>query len=37
VELPARTGGDPIAIRERVVVVRFRDGIAEVEPAPWKE
>ncbi len=37
VELPARTGGDPIAIRERVVVVRFRDGVAEVEPAPWKE
>ena len=37
VELPARTGSDPIQIRERVVVVRFRDGIAEVEPAPWKE
>jgi hypothetical protein len=30
-------GGEPIQIRERVVVVRFRDGIAEVEPAPWKE
>ena len=37
VEVPARTGGEPIQIRERVVVVRFRDGIAEVEPAPWKE
>ena len=37
VELPARTGGPPIEIRERVVVVRFRDGVAEVEPAPWKE
>lgn len=37
VEVPARTGGEPIQIRERVVVVRFRDGVAEVEPAPWKE
>lgn len=37
VELPARTGSEPIQIRERVVVVRFRDGVAEVEPAPWKE
>ena len=37
VEVPARTGGEPIQIRERVVVVRFRDGIAEVEPAPWKD
>jgi membrane protein implicated in regulation of membrane protease activity len=37
VELPARTGGESIQIRERVVVVRFRDGVAEVEPAPWKE
>jgi hypothetical protein len=37
VELPARTGGEPIQIRERVVVVRFRDGVADVEPAPWKE
>jgi membrane protein implicated in regulation of membrane protease activity len=37
VEVPARTGGVPIEIRERVVVVRFREGIAEVEPAPWKE
>lgn len=36
-EVPARTGGPPIEIRERVVVVRFRDGVAEVEPAPWKE
>lgn len=36
-EVPARTGGTPIEIRERVVVVRFRDGVAEVEPAPWKE
>ncbi len=36
-ELPARTGGPPIEIRERVVVVRFRDGVAEVEPAPWKD
>ena len=36
-ELPARTGGSPIQIRERVVVVRFRDGVADVEPAPWKE
>ena len=36
-EVPARTGGEPIEIRERVVVVRFRDGVAEVEPAPWKE
>ena len=36
-ELPARTGGPAIEIRERVVVVRFRDGVAEVEPAPWKE
>ncbi len=37
VEVPARTGGLPIEIRERVVVVRFREGIAEVEPAPWKD
>lgn len=37
VEVPARTGGEAIQIRERVVVVRFRDGVAEVEPAPWKE
>ncbi len=37
VELPARGGDARIEIRERVVVVRFRDGIAEVEPAPWKE
>jgi membrane protein implicated in regulation of membrane protease activity len=37
VELPARTGSAPIQIRERVVVVRFREGVAEVEPAPWKE
>lgn len=37
VELPARGGDVRIEIRERVVVVRFRDGIAEVEPAPWKE
>lgn len=37
VEVPARTGGVPIEIRERVVVVRFREGVAEVEPAPWKE
>jgi membrane protein implicated in regulation of membrane protease activity len=37
VEVPARTGGVPIEIRERVVVVRFRDGVAEVEPAPWKD
>ena len=37
VEVPARTGGVPIEIRERVVVVRFREGIAEVEPAPWKD
>ena len=37
VELPARSGGSRIEIRERVVVVRFRDGIAEVQPAPWKE
>jgi len=37
VEVPARTGRDPIQIHERVVVVRFRDGIAEVEPAPWKD
>ena len=36
-EVPARTGGPPLEIRERVVVVRFRDGVAEVEPAPWKE
>ena len=36
-ELTARTGGPAIEIRERVVVVRFRDGIAEVEPAPWKD
>lgn len=37
VELPARSGNERIEIRERVVVVRFRDGVAEVEPAPWKE
>lgn len=37
VEVPARTGGVPIQIRERVVVVRFREGVAEVEPAPWKD
>jgi membrane protein implicated in regulation of membrane protease activity len=37
VEVPARTGGVPIEIRERVVVVRFREGVAEVEPAPWKD
>lgn len=37
VELPARGGSERIEIRERVVVVRFRDGVAEVEPAPWKE
>lgn len=37
VEVPARTNGNPIQIRERVVVVRFRDGVAEVEPAPWKD
>lgn len=37
VEVPARTGGDPIEVRERVVVIRFREGVAEVEPAPWKE
>lgn len=37
VEVPARTAGVPIEIRERVVVVRFREGVAEVEPAPWKD
>ena len=37
VEVPARTVGVPIEIRERVVVVRFREGVAEVEPAPWKD
>jgi membrane protein implicated in regulation of membrane protease activity len=37
VELPARGGSERIELRERVVVVRFREGIAEVEPAPWKD
>ena len=38
VEVPARAGEeDKLEARQRVVVVRFRDGVAEVRPAPWKE
>ena len=38
VELPARGGEeDRLDTRSKVIVVRFRDGVAEVRPAPWKE
>ncbi len=38
VEFPARgSAEDTLDNRSRVIVVRFRDGVAEVRPAPWKE
>lgn len=38
VELLASAGPEEkVEMKGRVVVVRFRDGVAEVRPAPWKE